>query len=468
LKGGEEDMTQQENGQPRPNELTGQVAVPSAGLENKPKGHTVRNAGAVTAILLAVAVGSAALGGVSRGDAKPSYTPSPTATEQATPKPSEAAGSASLSINPSQSPEASASVAPSASAEAPQFVVVKDGSVGQNTIVKLPANTVITGDPFFLGGQPGSGGKQLEDYQTFQIDVNNMDSQSLTGGQAMIDSDPTTGAVFVLKEDTYVQTGISWGFSYQTVQNADQAEKLAIGQKFVTEHLGCSGGCQHVDIIHFPGDPPQGTVTDGTNPSQSPMPSQDSNSGLMPTASEMPAGSFNLGSITNEEEIMFLQNLISSGKVDMNSDTGKILASLLKCLECPTVCSNPTETPTPSASPKPTPRPAATPAVCTPTKHDTVEPAGFVFKSTNGEAFIVEAAATIDGNQGFTTNNDSTKVKQIDLVNDGKNHTVAFNFAGDLQEFNSCATDKFITDTYNHDLGTDSRALDPRSIKLTK
>jgi len=441
---------------------------------NNERNNRIRNAGFLATAGLAIAM----LGGACTSEVRPSNNPGATATElaTATPDTSAAAGSASPEglVMPSAAPEATSKQ---------EIVSVKDGSVAVNTIIKLPANTVITGDPFFFGGQPGSG-QQLEDYQKIEFQVEQIKTQSLVNGQTLTDSRPESGSVWVLKQAMDIQSAPSYGFSWNTLQNADMAEKFALGQQFVTEFLGCGvndqgqKGCQRVDVIHVPGEmqgPDGPTPVDGTNPSQSPMPSQEPNSSLMPTASEiptasqMPLGNVDLGSMTKDQEILFLENLINSGKVDMNSETGKTLANLLYCLECTSnVCETPTATPTLA----PTPKPKESTGVCVPTEKDIEQKAGYTF-DTHGQSIIIEGTATIDGKQAFTKN---SPYKQIDVLADGKNHHVVIGYPdapknkkiADVQYFNSCADKQFILDTEKHDLATDNRILDPKSIKLIK
>ena len=347
---------------------------------NNERNNRIRNAGFLATAGLAIAM----LGGACTSEVRPSNNPGATATElaTATPDTSAAAGSASPEglVMPSAAPEATSKQ---------EIVSVKDGSVAVNTIIKLPANTVITGDPFFFGGQPGSG-QQLEDYQKIEFQVEQIKTQSLVNGQTLTDSRPESGSVWVLKQAMDIQSAPSYGFSWNTLQNADMAEKFALGQQFVTEFLGCGvndqgqKGCQRVDVIHVPGEmqgPDGPTPVDGTNPSQSPMPSQEPNSSLMPTASEiptasqMPLGNVDLGSMTKDQEILFLENLINSGKVDMNSETGKTLANLLYCLECTNLsCTVPQENAIPSLAPSQTPEKTQTPATPKPTVRPTPKP----------------------------------------------------------------------------------------------
>lgn len=449
-------------------------------------------AGAAVAAVAALALVGGAIGGAIHGgsngkDAGASYTPSPTSTEQPTSTPSGAAGSAEPT--PTGTPEPTPSASPSGSPEtgqSPELTFLQSGSVGPNTIIRLPANTVISGDPLLFGGTPGNG-ENLQDWQTQTLQIQSTDqlkADSLANGQSLSDSNPSSGGVWVTTADMYVQSAPQYGFSYHSLQTAAMASQEAIAEQFVMEfsRQACGGGCQRVDIMQVPGqmqDNNQGAVpadvqvittnTENTlnnlNPSPSAMPSENPSASGIPSASELPAGNIP-GVITTDQEIAFLESALSNPAI-AESPTGQILAEVLKCLLCTSnVCKTPAETPAPTAAP--TPEPTVTTSRCIATKEDHVEPAGYVFRSKNGEPFIVEAAVTIDGHQAFTTNNDSAKVKQVDLVDDGKNHVVVFNYAGDLQEFNSCADDAFILKTYKEDLNSDTRALDPMSAYLTK
>jgi len=120
----------------------------------------------------------------------------------------------------------------------------------------------------------------------------------------------------------------------------------------------------------------------------------------------------------------------------------------------------------------PTPTPEATCGCATPTKtpegpctpmEDTIEAAGKTVK-TNGESFIVEGDVTIDGVKHF---DNSSFTGAIDKVTDGKSHTILFNYQGDFQKFNSCATGNDIQNTYDKDktaLKNSGRSLDSKSL----
>jgi hypothetical protein len=120
----------------------------------------------------------------------------------------------------------------------------------------------------------------------------------------------------------------------------------------------------------------------------------------------------------------------------------------------------------------PTPTPEATCGCATPTKtpegpctpmEDTIEAAGKTIK-TNGESFIVEGDVTIDGVKHF---DNSSSTGAIDKVTDGKSHTILFNYQGDFQKFNSCATGNDIQNTYDKDktaLNNSGRSLDGKSL----
>lgn len=252
--------------------------------------RTAKRGGLVGTLVIGAAVimgGSYALGEGNKTNGA-TGSQSPSASLEATPRPSESGAT----------PETSAP-----SAEANTYTILDQNQVNMGESKVLPANTVIEGDVFI-------------------------------NGEFMADSDALSGLVVVLKEQAEVKGGPTWGYSYQTLANSEQAERLAVEQKNFQEQVGCEGGngCDHSDIIHFPGDPKQSELSvDGetVTPSASP---------------EVPSSETKF-----DDKTLALMTLLNEGKIDVSTPEGRALMELLiKCL-CACEPEQPAPTPTPEA-----------------------------------------------------------------------------------------------------------------------
>ncbi len=351
--------------------------------------RTVRRTGIAGAILLGAAVvmgGSYALGeGNKANGAEKSQSPS--ASLEATPRPSESGATPESSAMPS--------------AEANTYTILDQNQVNIGESKVLPANTVIEGDVFI-------------------------------NGEFMADSDALSGLVVVLKEQAEVKGGPTWGFSYQTLANSDQAERLAVEQKNFQEQVGCEGGngCDHSDIVHFPGDPKQaaGVNVDGETVSPSASP-------------EVPSSETKF-----DDKTLALITLLNEGKIDVSTPEGRALMELL--IKCLCACDNPVETP------KPTPTPEA--EVCPPSKDIEHAYEGWNSKefdrskapketeSISRAIFQSDGAWKFSGEKKWNKSYDSkSSTAQIYVFEFEKAKKVDFSFdwGGDLQL--GCPTDDF-------------------------
>jgi hypothetical protein len=395
------------------------------------KDHRVRNAGILATASLAIAMVG---GACANNEVKPSYSPSPTATELATPSTSAAAGSASpeASVMPSASPEVSAT--PSL------FTVIHHEAIGQSTIVFLPKNTVWVGDPIAIWTEETlPDGTKLETYGKKTYDPLNKDQYlAAHGGQIVTDSDQFTGFVGVTEEAVYVQTSPEHGLSYQTVENAEEAEKLAQVKKIETEFLGCDKGCElGVDIVHVPGETQEMVHTGASaseNPSESTMPS------AMPSLSpesSLPEG-VNLTNMTQQQEVSMILGWLNSGKIDPNSEVGlKLIDYLRNCL-----CQNGVtcEVPKPTSTPKPSATPS--PEVCV-QKRDIEHPykgwkdvSKAPVEKYDGEALFQSDGTVFENGKKITKYGYANGAAIIFYVKDnldGKPTTYRYDFGGDLQ-----------------------------------
>ena len=477
-------------------------------IEGGNNNHKFKKAGVLATAGLAVAT-------IVSGCGNPNtLSPSPSAsTELATPSASMAAGSASpdSSAMPSGSPEASVQ---------PLYTVTHSEAVDSKTIIFLPKNTVWVGDPMgVFVGETLPDGSKLDTFGKKTYDPR-VESQYLVaqGGQIITDSDAFTGMVGVTLQDTYVQSAPDNGFSYQTVENADQAENLAKVKQIETKFLGCTPGqgCKGgVDIVHVPGETQMSVHSGNTgtvNPSESPMASQSPDASSNPTGITLPDQfkNLNVGSMTLEQESSFIFYLFSSGKVDPNSAEGILLTKYLNCIcinlseqkgTCntsalpslaPVITPKPTATirpvatprptvaptprPTPRPTPKPTPRPTPkpTPEPTPAPKAEIDEPTVTMGQSVNiptGWGAEVMSDATILDNGVIIVKPDSNaNSEELNVLPAKAGHKYTI-FAKDgnvsWQAFptNNIAVEKsYYTGNYNRIVNTDHKTIDPNSI----
>jgi hypothetical protein len=170
---------------------------------------------------------------------------------------------------------------------------------------------------------------------------------------------------------------------------------------------------------------------------------------VSPTPSESPVAGTDMSGMTNEEKKQALLALLSGDTNLSAEDKSRLLDALIAC-----ICSGPVATPEPTKTPE---------APCEP-MNDHLMKKGETFK-VNGKDFIVQGDVFIDGKRYF---DNSEKTGAIDMVTDGKNHTIKATWGADVQVFENCATDQKITEVYNKDLKelkASGRSLDRKSVK---
>jgi hypothetical protein len=384
-------------------------------LENGTKrDNRGRRAGLAVGAGLLVVVGAFGMNVINSGnktEANAAYTPSPSATELATPRPSEAGAS------PSASPEASAS----AEVNIQNFTVEKLG-----TFDVLPGD-IIAGD-ISMSDTTDSAIFPLYDQDTHKAaDV----------------TDNTKTALYV-EVQAPGTVHAEWGATVTRGLTAEKKAEMLKLQAISKQRAGFD----KVDVVIWTGFD---TTTDeagfkATGEQGSSMP-------VSPSAS--PEAGQSLDGLDNQAKIKVILNLFAEGKIDPNSEEGKVLMDVI--VSCLCSCSNPTETP------KPTPTPTPTSEVCVP-MNDHFMKAGETFKVPSSKEFIVQGDVLIDGVRHY----DSKDITgAIDKVLDGKSHTVKAPYGADVQVFNACATDQEIKDTYTKDveqLKASGRTLDSNSL----
>lgn len=181
---------------------------------------------------------------------------------------------------------------------------------------------------------------------------------------------------------------------------------------------------------------------------------QNSSVNVSPSGSPE-AGVNNLDGLDNQSKLKVILNLFAEGTIDPNSEEGKVLMDIL--VNCLCGCDTKTETPTPSKSPE----------VCIPAMNDHVMKPGETYKVAKGIDFIAQGDVTIDGKRTY---DNSEKTGAISVVLDEKANTIFAKYGADIQLFD-CPTDALITDTYNHDveqLKATNRSVDKNSINQLK
>lgn len=204
-------------------------------------------------------------------------------------------------------------------------------------------------------------------------------------------------------------------------------------------------GFDKVDVVVWTG---YNTTTDEAG-----FKSDGTQGSSMPNPSESPMPGANLDGANKQELINTILDEIHKGNLTQDQEYN-LMQQLIACL-----CS----CGTPSETPKPTPTP--TPEVCVPMEDHFLKK-GQTLKVKAGERFIVQGDVLIDGKRRFDS---LQKTGAIDEILDGKSHTVKAPYGADVQVFNTCATDVFIANTYNHDLGqlkASGRTLDTKSLKI--
>lgn len=170
------------------------------------------------------------------------------------------------------------------------------------------------------------------------------------------------------------------------------------------------------------------------------------------------ATGYNLDGLNNQDKLRVILKLFADGKVDPDSQEGKVLMDVL--VNCLCGCSNPTETPKPIQSQAPE-------ACTTPSFNDHVMKAGETYRVPTGVDFIAQGDVVIDGKKTYDNNE---KTGAVSVVIDQKSNTIKAPWGADIQVF-ECATDQFIKDVYNHDLEqlqATNRSLDKNSINQLK
>lgn len=184
----------------------------------------------------------------------------------------------------------------------------------------------------------------------------------------------------------------------------------------------------------------------------------EQNSSVNPTPSGSPeTGINNLDGLDNQSKMKVILNLFAEGTIDPNSEEGKVLMDIL--VNCLCGCDTKTETPTPT--------PSKSPEVCIPAMNDHVMKPGETYKVPTGVDFIAQGDVTIDGKRTY---DNSEKTGAISVVLDEKANTIFAKYGADIQLFD-CPTDALITDTYNHDveqLKATNRSVDKNSINQLK
>ncbi len=316
--------------------------------ERQPKDHRVRNAGILTAGALAIALGGVGVGGAFRGEnAKASYAPNPTATELATQRPSEAAGSPSGSPEPSSSPEA-----------------FQTFSLQPGEKMAVESGDVVAGD---VAMADTDGGPILPLYDT--------DTHKASDVQ-----DNTKTALYVVVQkpgELYAPYGgfVARGLTPDKLQTWLELQKIEKQRSSFSK----------VDVVTWTGyDTTVDEAGFTANGGQGTAPSVNiENGNTIPTVETIQ----NMDTKTKLETII---NLFINNKIDPNSpDAQKLLEIFAECL-CG--CAVPTESPSPS------PMPSTSPEVC-PDKgyaDKLYDPAkGPVRVTTNG--LIVRGDVTING-----------------------------------------------------------------------
>lgn len=400
-------------------------------LENQPRNNKTRNVGIVggTALALAIAFGAGGALNGNKDTAAATASPEPTTAVTATPKASEAGATPTPKLTETAMPTTTVTPEPSIT---PEPIVIQNIEVEQLTPFEVMPGDFISADVQMSDTKDGSRFALNDSDWDY---LNNPVKKDITRTALGVDVEAPGwvvapyGKITVMRGMTPAQKA-----EFIVDETSSKIRSKAFDEYNVVVWTGLDSTSNQAGL-KFDGTP--GTTSE--NPT-----------GLPPTAE-------NLANLTTQEKLRAIISVFEQGNIDVDSPEAKQLIELLA--ECLCGCAVPTESPMPSQTPGPTAE------VCVPKMTDLVIPAGTVWES-NGQDFIVEGAVRIDGVKRYTIGNDSSKIKQVDWVTDGGSHKVIFDFTSDRQLFNSCSTDAFEKITYDSDLSSDKRTLDPKSITL--
>lgn len=340
-------------------------------------------------------------------------TSGPTANEMATPKTSEAAGSAS--------PESSSS---------PEI------NIQNFTVEKLGTFDAMPGD--IIAGDISM--SDTADSAIFPL--YDQDTHKAAGV-----TDNTKTALYVEVQVPGV-VHAEWGATVTRGLTAEKKAEMLKLQAISKERAGFD----KVDVVIWTG---YDTTVDEAGFKATGDQTSSINT-VSPTESQAPTVD-NLANLSNQDKLAVILRIFAEGKVDPDSEEGKVLMSVI--VSCLCSCGTP-------EAPKPTPTP--TPKVCTvPSFKDHVMKAGETYKVPAGVDWIGQGDIVVDGQKTYDS---SDKTGAINVVIDQKANTIKAPWGADIQVFD-CATDQYVKDVYNHDLEqlkATNRSLDKNSINQLK
>lgn len=337
--------------------------------------------------------------------------------------PTETAKGDSYSPNPTMGELATPK--PSQAAGTPEASTSPEANIENFTVEKLGTFEVMPGD-IIAGDVAMSDSKDSAIFPLYDQDTH----------KASDVEDNTKTALYVEVQAPGV-VHAEWGATVSRGMTAEQKAEMLKLQTIAKERAGFT----KVDVVVWTGydstTDEAGFTAGGEQGSSMPNPSMEPGS--------------NLDGTNKQELINTILDEIHKGNLTADQEYN-LMQQLIACL-CS--CGTPTETPMPTPTP--------TNEVCVP-MNDHFMKSGETYK-VSGKEFIVQGDVIIDGVRHY---DNSAKTGAIDVVLDGKTHTIKAPYGADVQVFNDCATDANITDTYNHDLeqlkGSD-RTLDSKSIK---